>query len=51
MRTAQQVDGDYADQLGRCECCGKLTAEVDLIEVWRLLVCGICADASVGDLD
>lgn len=47
MRTAQQVESDYADQLGRCEFCGQLTAESELNSItWRgspeLLCCDDC---------
>lgn len=33
MRTAQQIEGDYADALGRCELCGVYTDEENLTEV------------------
>lgn len=45
MRTAQQIEGDYADTLGRCESCGCYVDEIELIEFEDVLYCESCAHA------
>lgn len=44
MRTAQQIEGDYADALGRCETCGVYIDEAQLTETPDGLECPDCLD-------
>lgn len=46
MMTARELEATTADQLGRCEGCGDLVAEIELTELDRLLLCSDCHSAS-----
>lgn len=42
MRTAQELEVEYGDQLGRCEVCGLYTDEDNLHEVNKIIICEDC---------